>query len=562
MKRVLCVAFPEWPLQRLCAAPPEREQPERQEPRFLGETGVLRPLVLFAETSRHGLCVTCCSRAAARRGIVPGMRLAEAEGLSGGSRSSGRLQFVPHDFEADARGLEQLAEWGERFSPVVGIEPPDSLLLDVTGCGHLFGNEQGLVQQALRGLRARGYAPRLALADTIGLAWGVAHYGTRWSEIVAEGDRKALRPLPVEALRLSENVTAALHDLELRRVEQLLALPRSSLPSRFGPEVLQRLDQAWGDVAELIVPFRPPEPIEASWMFPHPTQDRRALEAAIEQLLRQVVERVAVRHEGIQRLEIRFDCGAQPAVTVTIVTVRPAIDISHLMELVLTQLEQTPLSVEVHGVRLRAADVSPLDLVQRELLQGGVGAAQHRDVLHLVDRLSNRLGNDAVVRPRLVPDAQPERAFRREPLLDGRRSPDRPLPGNSRPSRPTLGTTTTPHSRGRAVRARRVGQDRGASDAARVLAPAARPLRLFAEPEAIEVVSLAPDGPPLRFTGGGRTQQVARSWGPERIETGWWRGAYVRRDYYRVETAEGQRFWLFRRIREGGEDWFLHGEFE
>ena len=95
-----------------------------------------------------------------------------------------------------------------------------------------------------------------------------------------------------------------------------------------------------------------------------------------------------------------------------------------------------------------------------------------------------------------------------------------------------------------------------------MLAPAARPLRLFAEPEAIEVVSLTPDGPPLRFTGGGRTQQVARSWGPERIETGWWRGTYVRRDYYRVETAEGQRFWLFRRIREGGEDWFLHGEFE
>ena len=359
MKRVLCVAFSEWPLQRLCAAPPEREL--REEPRFLQETGVLRerasrmrPLVLFAETSRHGLCVTCCSPAAARRGIVPGMRLAEAEGLSGSGRSSGRLQFVPHDFEADARGLEQLAQWGQRFSPVVGIEPSDSLLLDVTGCGHLFGNEQGLVQQALRELRERLCTAAGLAPDTIGLAWGLSHYGTRWSEIVPEGNRDALRPLPVEALRLSEKVTAALHDLELRRVEQLLALPRSSLPSRFGPEVLQRLDQALGDVPELIVPFRPPEPIEAGWLFPHPTQDRRALETALERLLRQVVERVAVRREGIQRLEVQFHCGAQPAVTVTIGTLRPAVDIPHLMELVLTRLEQTPLSGEVHGVRLRA----------------------------------------------------------------------------------------------------------------------------------------------------------------------------------------------------------------
>lgn len=597
MKRVLCIAFPEWPLQRLHAAPPVPDAPSWPPPpastsRPVENPGPLsrapagpascatppparaRPLVLYAEHPRHGLCVTCCSHAAAQRGIAPGMRLAEAEGLAAsGGRNSARPRFVPHDFDADAAGLQQLAHWGQRFTPVVGLEPPDSLLLDVTGCGHLFGDEHGLVRQALTELRQRGFAPRLALADTLGLAWGLAHYGSRWTQIVPPGRRDLLAPLPVEALRLPPETAAALHELDLRRIAQLLALPRASLPSRFGPELLQRLDQALGEVPEPIVPFRPVEPLAASCVFPEPTADIRTLNVMLERTLAQLLERLALRRAGIQRLEVELDCSPLPPVMLTIGLLLPSADAPHLLDLLQTRLEQTPLSGEVHALHLRALDAPPLDMIQTELLDDGndpfsrdskrsaphTSVASNPEWTRLVDRLSNRLGKEAVVQPRLIPDPQPERAFRWEPLLDARRPPTPRSSISSRPPRPPVRGAHPDHREGRGEHCPRSPRP-GQGLAPLMDAPGDRPLRLFAQPEAVQVVSIAPDGPPLRFTSGGRTLHVLRSWGPERIETGWWRGAFIRRDYYRVETTEGRRFWLFRRLREG--DWFLHGEFE
>ena len=89
--------------------------------------------------------------------------------------------------------------------------------------------------------------------------------------------------------------------------------------------------------------------------------------------------------------------------------------------------------------------------------------------------------------------------------------------------------------------------------------PAPRPLSVWPAPVPIEVLALFPEGPPLRFVWRGAEWRVAAWWGPERIETGWWRGDDVRRDYYQVETASGERFWLFRRMPD--ERWFLHGVF-
>ena len=123
---------------------------------------------------------------------------------------------------------------------------------------------------------------------------------------------------------------------------------------------------------------------------------------------------------------------------------------------------------------------------------------------------------------RLRPEAQPELSWHYDPLVERRRRRHAPK---------ALPTELPP-----------------------------RPLRLLPRPLPLVATSVVPDGPPLRFHYAGQEQQIAQSWGPERIETGWWRGRPVGRDYFRVETAAGCRFWLFRRLRDG--KWFLHGMFE
>ena len=180
------------------------------------------------------------------------------------------------------------------------------------------------------------------------------------------------------------------------------------------------------------------------------------------------------------------------------------------------------MTAEVEGVQIEVTATAPLPVRQGALFQADVCDAAERELHHLLDRLTNRLGPKAVLRSQFNADHQPERAALFHPLLDARLAQKRSIV-NVRHSAST------------------------------------RPLLLKASPRQVRVMAVAPDGPPVRFCWRNRDYNVARSWGPERIETGWWRGSFVRRDYYRVETSGGQRFWMFRRLDDG--DWFLHGVF-
>ena len=471
--------------------------------------------------------------------------------------------FVCHQPGDDMQALQELAVRCQRFSPVVGIEGPDSLLLDLTGCAHLFGGEFELSRQVQRSFGRRGFFIRTAIADTMGAAWAVAHFGQHQTEIIPAGQTESiLRPLPVGALRLAAAVIETLAALDVRRIEQLLSLPRASLPSRFGPEVIRRLDQALGEVSELITPIRPPEPVVANRDFEHPTGDHRTLEVALQQLIEQIVDSLVQRQQGVQRLDVGLkiagekrenfglqisDCGVSaksdsrksairdPQSTIcprfTIDFLRPCQSLPHVMELVLSQLERVVLTEKVAGLQVQAVATALLESRQTQLFAAEDDPAAQRELEQLVDRMSNRLGKDRVVHPRLCPDAQPEFANRWEPLLDENERID---------------------DRGWKMSDNNIGLP--------IIAPPARPLCLQREPQVVEMTSLAPDGPPSRFHWKQPLYIVARHWGPERIETGWYRGRHVRRDYYRVETECGLRFWLFWRI--GRADWFLHGEFD
>lgn len=489
------------------------------------------------------LQIFSCSIGALRQGVKPGMPLAEARAL-------GRaVRFEPYQPRQDREALRRLALYCQRFTPLAAVEEadaPESLLLDITGCDHLFGGEAALLRRVACDFRRLGHVARLAIANTIGAAWAVAHYAppplaignsqlTIRSGRRTDGDEPTLEsaqlpiahllaPLPVEALRLPSEVVQALGAFDLRRIGQLLALPRSTLPSRFGPELLRRLDQALGEVPELLNLERPSEPIEARESFEFSLCERRIIGRVLEHLLDRVLEQLRGRRLAAQRLEGTLELAGRQPVHFVVGLLQASDSAPHLVELLRLHFERLAVPGEVSAVRLRVLAAAPVEVRQELLFDSDREAERHRQFSLLIERLSGRLGEEAVLRPALWPDFQPEFAWRYASWLGGRWRP------TDRRQQPAPGS------------ARRV-----------------RPLCLKRRPSAIAVVSVIPGGPPVRFDWQGRSHVVAQHWGPERIETGWWRGPDIRRDYYLVETATGERFWLFRQIEDGS--WFLHGTF-
>jgi protein ImuB len=439
------------------------------------------------------------------------MTLADATSLAA-------AHFEAHDPRADQAALSKLAAWCEQFSPTVGIEQPDSLSLDVTGLGALFHGEESLAHEVARSFRRLGYQVRVAIADTLGAAWALAHFGQK-SPVVAPPERTiaALEELPIAALRLND-AAAILTELGVERIGQLLSIPRDALASRFDPQMLLRLHQAMGLAPEVIVPHRPPPEISIERQLEFPTDNRQAVDAVLDPLMAEVAKVLKERQEGALRLACQLRCEEGELIEVLVGLCRASARAQHLLEMTRLQLERVSLPGPLVAVRLSVLLTAPLQTWQQELF----GSSRHerrRQASLLVDRLSNRLGHSSVVRAVPQADAQPEMAFRYESLAGMR-------PRKNTPQRWKL---------------------------------LPRPLRLEHEPAPLAVLSVAPDGPPIQFNFHG-PHQVAQAWGPERIQTGWWRGRYVQRDYYRIETAAGKRFWLFRRLSDA--KWFLHGVFD
>lgn len=456
----------------------------------------------------------------------------------------------------DREALLRLVPWCEPFSPAIGLEDspqPECLLLDVTGSVSLFHGEAALVEHAVREFLRRGLIIRAALADTIGAAWAAAHYaaaelqGTNRSAIVLPPGHglAGLATLPVEALRLAPETARVLRELGLAQIGQLADLPRTSLAARFGAELLLRLDQAAGEAAEVIVAEQPPPAAQADWTFEQPTDRQELLEWALDRLVENLVGQLADSRRGVQQLECRIRGQTHSRTQFVVGLFRPSASPRRLSELIKLQLESQTLAEPTAALELSVTSAAPLEQWQQELFDADLRRDDPRALALLIDRLSNRLGREAVARVRLLPDAQPEFAWRYEPAIGAaarRKSSGEPKAPKGRSPRRGAAPLFSAHS------------------STRRLAALARPLRLFARPVLLTVVSVAPHGPPLAFSWNGVERRVERTWGPERIQTGWWRGRSALRDYYRVETAEGEWFWLFRQLTD--RRWFLHGVFE
>jgi protein ImuB len=331
-----------------------------------------------------------------------------------------------------------------------------------------------------------------------------------------------LSGLPAGLLRLPAAVLERLHALGLGTIRDVSQLPRETLAGRFDSILTRRLDEALGRRPELFVVERLREPLTAVREWDEPLDDRLAVALVCRQMLRALLSGADHPGAGLQELEgeLRTEAGA---VRLEIRLVEPSRDEGHLAQLVELQLERCTWPGGVVAIRWTAPRLGRLPEVQRDWFADDSEADGSRQVDALVDRLSSRLGNGAVLRAEVLPDAQPERAVRLVPSTEARpaRADDYSMP----------------------------------ADQARC-----RPFRLLGTPRPIAVVSAVPDGPPARVTWEQRDHRVVRCWGPERIATGWWRALDVQRDYYRAEWEDGTHAWIFRDRRDGR--WFLHGFFE
>jgi protein ImuB len=504
MPRVLCVWFPNWPIQRL-----RKERPE------LDRSGI--PIALFSSHKQRPV-VTVCSAKALRLGLRIGQPLAEAKA------QAPQALFQPADPAADRGALAQLALDAQRFSPLVALEEdayPECLFSEVTGCTHLWNGELPFLQAVGGYWHQRGYHVQLALASSIGAAWPLA----RWkaSSVVRAGDEAAaLKCLPIAALRLPPDALERLEALGLWTIGDVLELPRKTLVSRFGEILPQRLDQALGLLPETFVCQRLKEPLSAAREWECPIDNRTALTLVCRQLLQKLLSMAGRLGMGLLELEGELKTERVP-VTIEIRLAEPTRDLRHLEELVALHLERKKWSGAVLGVRWQALRLGRPVEAQGSWFGDAAEAGISRSFSDLVDRLTSRLEARAITRAEVLPDPQPEHGVRL-------------VPWTSPPLAQQKSMMLSPE------------QSRG------------RPFRLLGTPLAIDVSSIVPDGPPFRMMWRGQGCRVIRAWGPERIATGWWRSQDVERDYYRAEWEDGTHVWVYRDQRNGR--WFLHGFFD
>jgi protein ImuB len=503
------------------------------------------PLVVFGKRGNLDLLLAVDAKAQ-RLGLTAGLALAQARAMHPA------LAAVPEDQAGDARLLDALADWCQRYTPLVAIDPPDGILLDIGGCAHLFGGEAKLRDDLLARVTGFGLSARAAIATTIGTAWAAARFG---DAAVATNNRECLAPLPLAALRLPPDMVTALARLGLKRIGDILDLPRAPLAARFGVALLRQLDRALGREDEPLTPRLPVPPYVSERSFHEPIAREEDVLATVERLAARLQTTLTTRGDGARRFELALFRTDGVVKRIAAGTSRPTRDPQAIRALFVERLAALGDEIDPgFGFDLLRLSVLVAEPCPDEQIGLGARAAlaseDQAELDRLVDRLSARLGRRRVSRlvandshiPELAAAAMPAQMFAREDKGGG-------------------GWDAF----------RRFHAETGMSP---------RPLRLLAKPEPIdEVMALVPDGPPLRFRWRRALHEVVAAEGPERIAGAWWSEqagaltewsrwplARATRDYFRIEDKAGLRFWLFRSglyrdVTPGlpPPRWFLHG---
>ena len=450
--------------------------------------------------------VAACDRAAARAGVRSGMALNAAIALAP------RLMARPRQPRAEERLLERCAAWAGQFTPLVSIEPPDALLLEVKGSLGLFEGAAALCERVSTALDCRGLSVAVTLAPTPRASLWLARAGRNAIVVEPAALTGALAQLPLSSLGWSEASLELLVSMGVYTVGDCLRLPRDGWARRLGMQTLKELDEATGRVPQLRRGFQRTQRFNARFEPAAELSETERLAIALEPLLDALDRFLRGRQGGVSSLVIglRHRVAAESILRVGLAA--PSGDARHFMALVRARLERCTLPEPVTELRLRSGPVLPMSFTSGSVFRCAKAAPEAAGgVPRLVERLRARLGEGAVFGVCLVPEHRPEAAWRVARLDSG-------------------------------------GGDRTRRNPAACVS--VRPLWMLTKPEALKVSSGAP-----RYRG----PLVIES-GPERIETGWWDGKDVARDYYIARDVRGARLWIYQE-RRSPRGWFWHGIF-
>jgi protein ImuB len=479
------------------------------------------PLALI-EPHRGALRLVACDAAALSLGLIHGMTLADARARVP------ELAVVETDPAADWHWLERIADACDRFTPLVETEPPDGLILDVTGCLHLFGDEAGLITAVEAAMRRWASQLRLAMAATPEGARALA----RFQSAPARDEAAALRRLPVAALELNGEAERGLRRAGLKTLGDLADRPPAALAARFGAELIDRLDRVLGRSDSRITPRRALPSLILERRFAEPIATADTAMAVIGDLAQEAATVLEKRRRGGRRFIARLYRSDGHVIGLAVESGLPLRDPARIQRLFEERIGALADPIDpgfgFDMIRLAVQRDEPLAAAQLAL-EGG--EAKDEAVAALIDRLSARVGRRRL--RRFVPrDSHlPEQASFALPAIE--------LTNPAAWPEPEAGE------------------------------PPLRPIHLFDPPQPVDVIAGLPDGPPQRFRWRRTLHEVARAEGPERIGTEWWRrppgDPGLTRDYYRVEDVRGRRFWLFRHGLYGDERadprWYVHGLF-
>ncbi len=458
--------------------------------------------------------------------VVAANASARATGIRAGQLVSGALALAPdlvlrdRDHDAEGRALAQLATWALTFTPMACLAPPDAIVADIGGSLRLFDGLPRLVARLVGGTHALGYATRLGIAPTPGAALLLARAGHTQPVTDPAQLADVLAAIPLARVDMDDATRATLREAGITTFGQAAALPRDGLARRFGAALVATLDRALAVVPDPRASFVPPPHFSSRLELPSPVHDVQALGFGVQRLVRDLGDWLAMRGLGVVRLtltlmhERHLRQRGMPATVVSFALSSPARRPAHLLPVLRERLARVALPACVEAVTLESDETAPLPGRNLGLLPGDDADAVE---VPLLDRLRARLGEDALVR--LVPHAEhrPEFALRNA----------------------TVGQAAT----------RPRGTPRAHPAAAPPLPDAARPVWLLAEPQPLAHLI--------------ETQPWVLRDGPERIESGWWDGNDVRRDYFVADSPAGATAWIYRDHRYGIDDgeWFLHGLF-
>ena len=466
------------------------------------------PLAL-TDQHKNAVRLTCVNRLAAEAGLTAGHTLADARAILPD------LVTLPAESDRDAAFLRALQRWAERYSPWTSCDGADGLLLNSTGCAHLFGGEEETQRLAIQGLGDLGLEAQAGIADTRGAARAVARFGSPTSgSIIPPGQTKpALAPYPVEALFAEEKTLHDLKRLGLKSIGDLYPLKSADLARRFGFGLLRAYEKMLGTASDPVIPAAPLPSFAARISFPDPVGLQDDVEEALRRLTTQLCTRLVEHGHGVRGLRLHFQRADKTDTDLEIGLARPSQEVSQILRQFRLKLGKVDAGLGIDRMRLAATATEPYRPIQQHF----AGAEEKDSLNDLISTIGNRLGFDRVLRVEPVSSHLPQRAFRFAPAIHETAS----SAWNGRTRRPLI----------------------------------------MVDLEPVEIT--APDRPPKGFRWRGQDYATARAHGPERIGHEWWKGneSGAIRDYWSIETKEGARLWLSTRPDRKPSQWEVAGVF-